>query len=200
MTDHLSANHHLEQPNNARVSENPSVISNSHSITVFADARELLTNDQPALTVPPPVFQDRKEAIGLNEYNAAQTPEKMSSLDSNNKDDWRSTISLVELFPEPPHQPFYHPKRLLSFKKLFPESRYMMSGAQTTPESQRNQVLNIDKSLPQPPYHVLGHRKKAWLVGLISLAGSLAPLSASMYFPALGQVAAVSSISILFGS
>ena len=44
-----------------------------------------------------------------------------------------------------------------------------------------------------PPYHVFSSRKKRLLVFIVSMAGLFSPLSSNIYFPALDDIADVSS-------
>lgn len=89
----------------------------------------------------------------------------------------RNTKSIYSSFPEPP-DPLEH------FDKWFPESPQ-------TPPVEEKQKARVDKSLPQPPYHVFDSNKKMQLVILVSLAGILSPLSTSIYLPALAPIATV---------
>jgi hypothetical protein len=57
--------------------------------------------------------------------------------------------------------------------------------------SSASSSYNLDKALPEPPYHVFTLAKKKQLVYIVSLAGLFSPLSSNIYFPALGQIATV---------
>jgi hypothetical protein len=165
--------------------------SNSQSIKIFADVEELLspsTGRNAIPKAPQSAFSSRLPAkpdamysgkAERNLYLEPQDPPSQISRGKNTDEDWRTTENLVYSFPEPPRQTLSCPRRLLSFKKLFPESRYMADQSQEYP------VANIDKMLPQPPYHVFESRTKKLLVYLLSASGLLSPLSTAIYFPAL---------------
>jgi hypothetical protein len=55
--------------------------------------------------------------------------------------------------------------------------------------------LSVDKVLPPPPYHVFDLKQKRFIISLVYFASMLSPKSSSIYYPALGAIAAVS----LFG-
>ncbi|TVY71173.1 Itaconate transport protein [Lachnellula suecica] len=87
-----------------------------------------------------------------------------------------NTKSIYSLFPEPP-DPLEH------FDKWFPEI------PQQVARMEEKQKARVDKSLPQPPYHVFDSKKKMQIVILVSMAGILSPLSTSIYLPALTAIA-----------
>src|SRR5256885_5691376 len=70
------------------------------------------------------------------------------------------------------------------------------------PSVSMEEGLHIDyyneKVLPEPPYHVFSHKRKKRIVYIVSLAGLFSPLSSSIYFPALDQIANVSLFSSSF--
>ncbi|KAH7419053.1 major facilitator superfamily domain-containing protein [Cadophora sp. MPI-SDFR-AT-0126] len=57
------------------------------------------------------------------------------------------------------------------------------------PKSASVSTYSLEKSLPDPPYHVFTPAKKKQLVYIVSLAGLFSPLSSNIYFPALGEIA-----------
>ncbi|TVY30965.1 Itaconate transport protein [Lachnellula hyalina] len=93
------------------------------------------------------------------------------------------TKSIYSLVPEPPADPFEH------FDKWFPKS------PQEEIHMEGRQKAFVDKTLPQPPYHVFDHSKKFQIVVLVSLAGILSPISTSIYLPALTAIASEFNIS-----
>lgn len=56
---------------------------------------------------------------------------------------------------------------------------------------------NLEKQLPDPPYHIFTLAKKKQLVYIVSLGGLFSPLSSNIYFPALGQISRVSNLQWL---
>jgi len=59
---------------------------------------------------------------------------------------------------------------------------------------------SLEKSLPDPPYHVFSRAQKKNIVYIISLAGLFSPLSSNIYFLALGQISRVRmTFESLFG-
>lgn len=62
--------------------------------------------------------------------------------------------------------------------------------------SSSSSLHSRDKALPERPYHVFTRAKKKELVYIVSLAGLFSPLSSNIYFPALGQIAIVSLVSL----
>lgn len=84
--------------------------------------------------------------------------------------------------PQRPRRSFYHPKRILRFTGLFPD----------LPVVRTRRLVNVDKLLPQAPYHVFDKKRKSWLLVLIALAAVLSPLATIVYFPAMRSIAAVS--------
>ncbi|PVH89914.1 MFS general substrate transporter [Cadophora sp. DSE1049] len=57
-------------------------------------------------------------------------------------------------------------------------------------------TYSLEKSLPDPPYHVFTLAKKKQLVYIVSLAGLFSPLSSNIYFPALGAIAKDLKVSL----
>ncbi|KAH8591353.1 major facilitator superfamily domain-containing protein [Bisporella sp. PMI_857] len=78
-------------------------------------------------------------------------------------------------------QPFLHSEPLASFKDLFP-------AIQTRAYEENQRRVNVDKRLPEPPFHVFCFKKKILLTCLVSVAGLLSPMSGSIYFPAITAV------------
>lgn len=115
------------------------------------------------------------------------TPDTPPSEEKAPRENTESSI-LYEYFPRPPPQIFRNEHR----------SVLVQFDTHSTPESSESASTSteklpprIDKSLPQPPYHSFTHKKKIMVVTLVSLAGSLSPLSNIIYFPALNDIAAV---------
>ena len=48
----------------------------------------------------------------------------------------------------------------------------------------------------EPPYHVFSSRKKRLLVFVVAMAALFSPLSSNIYFPALDDIADVSSVPL----
>jgi hypothetical protein len=63
--------------------------------------------------------------------------------------------------------------------------------------SSASSIYSLDKSLPDPPYHVFTLAKKKQLVYIVSLAGLFSPLSSNIYFPALGQISRDLNVSLV---
>jgi hypothetical protein len=55
--------------------------------------------------------------------------------------------------------------------------------------------LSLQKTLPEVPHHVFDRRQKRWMVYIVSFAGLFSPLSSNIYFPALGNIARVGTLS-----
>lgn len=104
------------------------------------------------------------------------------------------TPDLYDSFPRPPGQVLQrHHQDLLSQ----PEIPGLEPGS---PVTSRLEIIEkysprVDKLLPQPPYHSFTHKKKLMVAALVSLAGSLSPLSSIIYFPALNAISTVSLVS-----
>ncbi|RDL32686.1 uncharacterized protein BP5553_09142 [Venustampulla echinocandica] len=62
--------------------------------------------------------------------------------------------------------------------------------------SSASSVFSLDKTLPEPPYHVFTLKTKKKLVYIVSLAGLFSPLSSNIYFPALGQISTDLKVSV----
>ncbi|TVY45223.1 Itaconate transport protein, partial [Lachnellula subtilissima] len=188
-----------------KLSRNSSMTSKSRSIPIFVHVGDLL-KPPPTSPVPPP-DQNLPEAssepmqsdLGAGRTSSPSLPRsktlaqstsitepgssKESVREEGKLDAGRQTKSTYSLFPEPPTDPFEH------FDKWFPKSPHEeihMEG---------RQKAFVDKSLPQPPYHVFDHSKKLQIVILVSLAGILSPLSTSIYLPALTAIASEFNIS-----
>jgi len=86
----------------------------------------------------------------------------------------------------PPRRSFYHPKRILRFTGLFSEPMSI---------SQQHPLASVDKILPPPPYHVFDHKRKGWLLALLTLTALLSPLSSGVYFPTIRAIATVCKLS-----
>lgn len=196
-----------------KLSRNSSLTSQSRSIPIFVHVGELL---KPAGSSPrsPPLLETHAPSsnwnwntvqsdMGVNRAvpntpssemrtmpkPAGQASTSDSKVESKTKvqekkvdtEDARSetgTRSLYSLFPEPP-DPLEH------FDKWFPETL-----REQTPVEEKQKVA-VNKTLPQPPYHVFNRSKKLQIVILVSFAGILSPLSTSIYLPALAEIATV---------
>ena len=55
---------------------------------------------------------------------------------------------------------------------------------------------DLEKKLPEPPYHVFSDKKQKSLLLLASIAGVFSSLSSNIYFPALGIIANVGDINL----
>jgi hypothetical protein len=86
----------------------------------------------------------------------------------------RKQKNFNESFPRPAS------KALINFATVFPEI------------AQDKQYVFTDKSLPPPPYHVFGSKKKKGIMYLMAIVGVLTPLSSFIYFPVLGDISRVS--------
>ena len=71
------------------------------------------------------------------------------------------------------------------------EYNHNSSSRRVDVSSSASSLYSLDKTLPEPPYHVFTLEKKKQLVYIVSLAGLFSPLSSNIYFPALGQIATV---------
>jgi hypothetical protein len=60
--------------------------------------------------------------------------------------------------------------------------------------SSASSFYDLEKTLPEPPYHVFSGRKQKALLYLASIAGIFSSLSSNIYFPALGIIANVRSV------
>jgi hypothetical protein len=194
-----------------KMSRNSSLTSKSRSIPIFVHVGELLkpssssaklpldqeTNKHFSEANPKPVQSDmgasrtspsdRRSNVPPQSMPASQpntgesklertTEEKATGTEDMKSE--RHTKSIYSLFPEPP-DPLEH------FDKWFPATP---SGEKHVEEKQK---AFVNKSLPQPPYHVFDRSKKLQLVILVSFAGILSPLSTSIYLPALIAIASV---------
>lgn len=112
----------------------------------------------------------------------------------------RGTASpcLYESFPRPPAQVVQsdHHRSVLAQHEILSSSREETASRLNSGLSEKRS-LRVDKLLPQPPYHSFTRKKKLMVVVLVSLAGSLSPLSSTIYFPALNTIAAVSGYILL---
>ena len=62
--------------------------------------------------------------------------------------------------------------------------------------SSAGSFYDLEKKLPEPPYHVFSDKKQKSLLLLASIAGVFSSLSSNIYFPALGAIANVSDINL----
>ncbi len=65
-----------------------------------------------------------------------------------------------------------------------------------------NSLYTPEKSLADPPYNVFSRGRKRWMAYIVSLAALFSPLSANIYFPALGAISqdlgvTVSAVSLM---
>lgn len=144
-----------------------------NSVTQQSDVGVSRTSPIDQLSKVPPQFIPAEQQI-RNEANLERnTEEKGKDVESET-----NTKSIYSLFPDPP-DPLEH------FDKWFPDSP-----VEEKHEEQKQKAF-VEKSLPQPPYHVFDRSKKLQLVILVSFAGILSPLSTSIYLPALMAIASV---------
>jgi hypothetical protein len=61
--------------------------------------------------------------------------------------------------------------------------------------SSAGSFYDLEKRLPEPPYHVFSDKKQKLLLLLASIAGVFSSLSSNIYFPALGIIANVGDIN-----
>ncbi|TVY13550.1 Itaconate transport protein [Lachnellula arida] len=185
-----------------KVSRNSSMTSKSASIPIFVHVGDLLKPPSSSTKLPDqetdgnfsrvnsePMQSDLGAGRTSPSNPRSEAPTKSTSAikletrkEEKEKDSvmqdgkWeKRTKSIYSLFPEPP-DPFEH------FDKWFPKSPQEI-------HIEGKQKAFVDKSLPQPPYHVFDHGKKLQIVVLVSLAGILSPLSTSIYLPALTAIA-----------
>jgi hypothetical protein len=65
--------------------------------------------------------------------------------------------------------------------------------------SSASSFYDLEKKLPEPPYHVFSGKKQKSLLLLASMAGVFSSLSSNIYFPALGIIANVSDLNGYLG-
>ncbi|KAG9233736.1 major facilitator superfamily domain-containing protein [Amylocarpus encephaloides] len=68
--------------------------------------------------------------------------------------------------------------------------------AKWDPNTKDDEGYILEKSLPEPPYHVFTRSKKKQIVYIVSLAGIFSPFSSNIIFLALGQIAKDLKVSL----
>ncbi|KUJ21783.1 MFS general substrate transporter [Mollisia scopiformis] len=97
-------------------------------------------------------------------------------------------------------QHFESPRNSRSSPQRYNDEDELYDGEPRTPtekiSSSASSTYTLDKSLPDPPYHIFTLGKKKQLVYIVSLAGLFSPLSSNIYFPALGQISRDLNVSL----
>lgn len=135
------------------------------------------------------IYQDVE---AQNPCKAKESPTMITIPESGTR---RFTASpdLYESFPRPPAKVLQsHHRVLAQYERLCPELLPLESPAIPESEIREKPSPRIDKLLPPPPYHSFTRQKKLMVTVLVSLAGSLSPMSSTIYFPALNTIATVS--------
>lgn len=139
---------------------------------------------------PPPLFLPQKRVRYDNEDNPESPTPSYRLYDEdirNPRNAPRSSFQMSKSARDYRRQPFLHSEPLASFKDLFP-------AIQTRAYEENQRRVNVDKRLPEPPFHVFCFKKKILLTCLVSVAGLLSPMSGSIYFPAITAVVEVCCI------
>lgn len=140
---------------------------------------------------PPPTHQARRSpTVELSPFPSTdlqnQRPEINGPLDSQDK---------------PSHPIFGNFNMLGGPQNNSTQSDSPTQSEGNSPESSRSSSdasqYVLEKNLPNPPYHVFSMARKKQLVYIVSLAGLFSPLSSNIYFPALGDIALVSSLLLV---
>ena len=177
----------LSSPSDGRQSEEKAMDLNTGEELVDPNLVPLDVRPTKTIVVPDPVSPVSPPAV-RPQRNAHQNEPRRAAGNSDRASN-ENIMGLFGAFPAPPLRPnvvnFQYPLRSDRFRVSPPSS----AGSASVRGHKR--MASVDKLLPEPPYHSFDLRKKRIVVGLVSLASMLSPLSTSIYFPALNAIAMV---------